>query len=210
MGFFNELIGLGRSGEPSAQSNNGLVSISSENTASSAIERMTDGGEYMTFDSYWEDIRPELRDVDHIGQKEYYCALIKLGIAQKRGNSFLPPEEHYSIMKNQNGLLESSFYRKRTTKKIIDGVETIIPIESYGLSFERIGDFNTTHKIDIINTLQSLEDELDDAWEEAEAIAEVLKERWRATKPGKPRVMDRVKAMFKADRTRIIHEHLGC
>ena len=202
MSFLKDILGLSKKG-PVAPLNTGtMVGIGEEETSSTVVGHISDNGTFLQFQAYFSDIRPEIVENDHIHQGIYFCALVKLGILQKRGNAYLPPEEIFTQMAGPNGLQQVSFYRKKSNTS---GT-------SFGFDYDSIGQFNTKHKVELIDLLQEVEDALDIAWEEANDIAAMLKERHRANpnKSGKASTHRKRDLMFKDDKAEILKQILGC
>jgi len=202
MSFLKDVLGLSKNG-PMEQTQNGImVSTGEESTASNVVKHTSDDGQFLQFQSYFADIKPEIIDNDHIHQDIYFCALVKMGILQKRGNSYLPPESIYQQMKNSDGLKQVSFYRKKSNSS---GT-------SFGFDYDSIGDFNKKHKVKLIDLLQEVETALDEAMDEAVEIAEMIKERHRLNplKTGKISTHKKRNAIFNESKKEILLDKLSC
>jgi len=202
MGFLKNVLGLSTEGPMEESATGTLVSVGEESTASNAVSHMSDDGTFLQFQSYFADIKPEIIDNDHIHQDIYFCALVKIDILQKRGNSYLPPEEIYQQMKGSNGLKQLSFYRKKSNSSG----------SSFGFDYDSIGDFNKKHKIELIDLLQEVETALDEAMTEAVEIAEMIKERHRLNplKTGKISTHKKRDALFNESKKEILLDKLSC
>jgi len=179
-----------------------LIDTNPEKPIYDAIEKITDDGEYITFSDYWENVKADLIEVDHVNLSLYMCALVKLGIVQKIGNAYVPPNGTFTRMRGSDGEVEVGIYRKKQNAKG----------QTFGFAVSQMEKINKTIKPKIVKLLQEVETRLDLAKEEAEAVGEVLKERWRKdpNKTGKPRVYHKVKAVFEEEKRSIIQELLGC
>jgi len=202
MSFLKDMLTLGNSEEQTVTPDGNVISIGEEQTQVTVTREITDDGQYMQFSAYWADVKGEIVELDHLTQEMYFCTLIKLGLLQKRGNTYLPPESIYQQMKDKSGLDQVGIYRKKSTSKGL----------TFGFDYESVGELNSKWKPKIVDILQKVEDELDCALEEAQEIGELMKERHRKdpTKSGKAAVYNKVKALFNVSKAEIVHKHLGC
>jgi len=200
MSFITEVLGLARKDTVTTKGGN-EISISQEATAAKAIEYATDGGNYITFQQYAQDIKGEIIDINHITQEMIFCALIKFKIIEKRAtNSYIPPSEIYEQMKGKDGQDTIGFYRKRSGT---NGT-------GFGFDLETINQLNNEYKAKIVDLVQELEDKLDIAEDEAKEFGEYLRQKHRETKQGKPSVHMEVKALFEVSKRKLIKQYLEC
>lgn len=202
MSYLKDMFTLAKHEDKISTPEGNVISVGSEETMATVTSSITDDGTFLQFQAYWADIKTEIVDNDHLTQEMYFCALIKLGLLQKRGSAYLPPEEIYEKMKGKKGIAVSSFYRKKSNAKGI----------SFGFDYENVGSLNSQHKPAIVDLLQSLEDDLDDALDEAKEFGKFMKEKHRndPTKSGKATTWNRVRAIFDVSKRELMHKHLGC
>jgi len=202
MSFIKEILGIAETTDTIQTKRGNIVTMSEESSSAKAIDYITDGGDYITFQQYAQEIKQEIIDLDYINQEMVFCALIKFGIIEKRStNSYIPPTDVYEKMKKKDGAVTLDYYRKKSNAS---GT-------TFGFDLDSINRLNNTHKINIVTLLQTLEDELDTAMEEAKDFGEYLKQKHRESdRGGKPSVHMEVRALFDVTKKRLIRKHLEC
>lgn len=180
-----------------------LIEIDEESTIKTAVDYTTDEGQYITFQQYTEDVLSEIIDIDYVNQRMVFCAMIKLGIIQKRSEgSYIPPTEVYEQLKGKDGLDTVGFYRKKSNSK--GGL-------TFGFDIDNIHKLNIQYKASLVDMIQSLEDELDSAFARAEEFTEILKNFKRSSgQTGKISVHLEKKAYFEQEKRRLVRKHLDC
>ena len=202
MSFLKDMLSIATHEDKVITPDGNTISMGSEETQAVVTADITDNGTYLQFQAYWADIKGEILELDHLTQEMYFCTLQKLNLVQKRGNAYIPPEEVYLKMKGKEGLDCYDIYRKKSTARGL----------TFGFDYEQVGTINSKYKAKIVDILQAVENELDEALEEAQEIGEMLKEKHRndPSKRGKATVYNKVKALFEVTKREIIHKHLEC
>ena len=202
MSYVRELLGLTKVTDTIETERGNIVTMSEESTSSKAIDYVTDGGDYITFQQYAQEIKQEIVDLDYINQEMVFCALIKFGIIEKRAtNSYIPPSETYEKMKGKDGLVTCDYYRRKS-----NSLGT-----TFGFDLDSVNQLNNAYKLKVVTLLQELEDALDAAMEEAKEFGDYLKQKHRESdKGGKPSVHMEVRALFEVQKKKLIRQHLEC